>query len=315
MKRVHVAAAVIRNAAGEILIARRPEDKHQGGLWEFPGGKVEAGEPVLQALARELDEELGIRPTQARPLIRISHDYPDKQVLLDVWLVSAFSGEAYGREQQPLRWVSPCDLSGYDFPAANRPIVTAACLPERYLITPELAEIADILAWLAARLDQGIRLVQWRAKQGSRERYIAVGRELAALCRDHGASLMLNGPAELLEHIPAQGLQLSAAALQSLETRPIPATYLLGASVHDALELSRAQALGVDFVCLSPLAATASHPGATPLGWPAFSKLCAQAVVPVYALGGMQDQDIEQAWQAGAQGVAGIRGIGLKSRS
>lgn len=137
MKRIHVAAAVIRAVDGRVLIAKRPLDKHQGGLWEFPGGKVEAGESVEAALARELAEELGITVTAAQPLIQVRHDYPDKQVLLDVWQVLAFSGEPHGAEGQPLAWVEPAQLPGYSFPAANRPIVAAARLPDRYLITPD----------------------------------------------------------------------------------------------------------------------------------------------------------------------------------
>ena len=119
MKRVHVAAAVIRGADGRVLIARRPDDKHQGGLWEFPGGKVEEGEVVQAALSRELEEELGIRVSAARPLIQVHHDYPDKHVLLDVWEVSAFTGEPHGAEGQPLAWVAPRDLGQYEFPEAN----------------------------------------------------------------------------------------------------------------------------------------------------------------------------------------------------
>lgn len=137
MKRVHVAAAVIRDGSGQILIARRADSQHQGGLWEFPGGKVEADESVETALARELHEELGIVVGAARPLIKIRHDYPDKQVLLDVWEVSVFTGEPHGAEGQPLAWVKPRDLSNYEFPAANQPIVAAAKLPAQYLITPE----------------------------------------------------------------------------------------------------------------------------------------------------------------------------------
>eukprot|EP01137_Pigoraptor_chileana_P016793 Opistho-2@73895 len=101
VKRVHVAAAVIRDDSGKILIARRADTQHQGGLWEFPGGKVEADESVECALARELQEELGIVVGAARPLIKVRHDYPDKQVLLDVWEVSSFSGEPHGAEGQP----------------------------------------------------------------------------------------------------------------------------------------------------------------------------------------------------------------------
>ena len=136
MKRIHVVAAVIRGADGRILIARRAATQHQGGLWEFPGGKVEAGESVDAALARELREELGIEVSRSRALIKVSHDYPDKQVLLDVWEVTGFTGEPHGAEGQPLAWVSPRDLVNYEFPEANAPIVAAARLPDRYLVTP-----------------------------------------------------------------------------------------------------------------------------------------------------------------------------------
>lgn len=121
--RVWVAVGVIQDPAGRICICRRPEDKHQGGKWEFPGGKVEAGETVQQALARELAEELGIGVRACQPLLTIHHDYPDKSVLLDVWRVTGFEGQAHGREGQPLRWIGLDELEGYDFPAANQPIV------------------------------------------------------------------------------------------------------------------------------------------------------------------------------------------------
>lgn len=127
VKRVHVAVGVVCNDGGEILIARRPQHLHQGGFWEFPGGKVEAGESVVDALGRELLEELGItiEPNACQPLIEISHDYPDKQVFLDVWWVNAFAGEPEGREGQPLQWVAWQQLSDYEFPAANVDIVSA----------------------------------------------------------------------------------------------------------------------------------------------------------------------------------------------
>ena len=126
-KRVHVAVGVIFNSQGQILIARRHDDAHQGGLWEFPGGKVESDESVCDALARELHEELGIniQTSSCKPLIEIRHDYSDKVVLLDVWTVSEFDGEASGKEGQPLRWVDRSQLSGYDFPAANIAIIDA----------------------------------------------------------------------------------------------------------------------------------------------------------------------------------------------
>ena len=108
-KVVHVAVGVIKNNLDQILIAKRPDDAHQGGLWEFPGGKVEAGETLTQALARELREELAIEVQSITPLIQIQHDYSDKSVLLDVCLVDGFTGIAQGNEGQPIRWVDAAE--------------------------------------------------------------------------------------------------------------------------------------------------------------------------------------------------------------
>ena len=124
-KVLHVVAAAIFNKQGDLLIAQRPPDKHMGGLWEFPGGKVEAGEAVTDALCRELDEELGIRPLSWEPLISIEHAYPEKTVLLDVWIVRDFHGEAHGREGQTVRWVTPNMLDQFEFPEANDGIIEA----------------------------------------------------------------------------------------------------------------------------------------------------------------------------------------------
>ena len=124
-KVVHVAVGVIVNAQQQILIALRPDDSHQGGLWEFPGGKVEQGETIQQALIRELQEELGIVAQRFAALTEIHHDYGDKAVHLDVWWVHEFSGEPQGREGQPLQWLAAAELSRYDFPKANQPIIAA----------------------------------------------------------------------------------------------------------------------------------------------------------------------------------------------
>ena len=125
MSLVHVAVGVILDADNRILIARRNNDAHQGGLWEFPGGKVEAQETLQVAMARELREELGIDIGGLSPLLEVRHDYGDKQVLLDVHVVRDFTGEPEGREGQPLRWVTAAELHQFDFPAANVPIVEA----------------------------------------------------------------------------------------------------------------------------------------------------------------------------------------------
>lgn len=125
MEPVHVAVGVVLDEAGRVLIARRADNSHQGGLWEFPGGKVEPGESLAIALARELREELGIDIGRTSALLEIHHDYGDKRVLLDVHVVWEFSGIAKGLEDQPLVWVAPAELERYRFPAANEPILGA----------------------------------------------------------------------------------------------------------------------------------------------------------------------------------------------
>ena len=125
MAEVHVAVGVVVDGEKRVLISRRADAAHQGGLWEFPGGKVEAGESVNGALQRELKEELDIEVRRTSPLLEVSHDYGDKRVRLDVHVVWDFAGEACGLENQPLQWVSPGELPGFEFPAANVPIVEA----------------------------------------------------------------------------------------------------------------------------------------------------------------------------------------------
>lgn len=123
-EQIHVAVGIILNPSREVLIALRDEGKHQGGLWEFPGGKVEAGESVTEALSRELEEELNLQVIKSSPLLEIEHNYGDKQVRLDVWQVDEFHGEASGAEGQPICWVRIENLQDFQFPDANREIVS-----------------------------------------------------------------------------------------------------------------------------------------------------------------------------------------------
>jgi len=308
VKRIHVAAAVIRGEDGQILIAKRAADQHQGGLWEFPGGKVEAGESVQAALARELEEELGIRPSAARPLIQVRHDYPDKQILLDVWEVAAFTGTPHGAEGQPLAWVSPRQLADYEFPAANQPIVAAARLPERYLITPDGLSGPELLRGIQAALKSGIRLLQLRAPAMFDAQYRDIAVDALGLCAGK-AQLMLKGPLEWLGDFPAAGWHLTARQLRELSAggRPFPRERWLAASCHSAAELALATQMGVDFVTLSPVQPTQTHPEVESLGWAQVGELLQGFNKPAYLLGGVGPAELERAWQVGAQGVAGIR--------
>lgn len=118
---------VVFDVDGRVLITRRPEHVHQGGLWEFPGGKVESGEDVWSALVRELQEELGIEVIAAQSFLQVGHAYPDKMVLLDVWWIKSYKGRARGAEGQAVDWLEPESLYKRAFPAANHPIIEAIC--------------------------------------------------------------------------------------------------------------------------------------------------------------------------------------------
>lgn len=122
-KHIRVAVGVIENDRGELLIAQRAKQKHQGGCWEFPGGKIEAGESSMGALKRELAEELCVQVREASPLCDLTHEYPDIIVTLDVWRVTAFQGLAQGNEGQPIRWIKRSSLKSIVFPEANQEIV------------------------------------------------------------------------------------------------------------------------------------------------------------------------------------------------
>jgi len=304
---IHVAAGAIADAEGRILLARRPDDVHQGGLWELPGGKLEPGETPEQGLVRELREELGIDVCDSRPLIRVRHDYGDRRVLLDVHRVLAYRGRPAGSEGQPLKWLHPSAMDLDQLPAADRPVVTALRLPDRYLITGDEPRDADrFLAYLAQALGNGLRLVQLRAHGRSDAAYAELARSAHLLCRSHGAKLILNRAASTAAALDCDGLHLSAAALRGLDRRPEGPWDLIGASCHNADELALASSLGLDYALLSPVRRTKSHPDRSPLGWDRFHALVDPATLPVYALGGLRPDDLDEAIGHGAQGIAAI---------
>ncbi len=307
-REIHVAVGVVVNSTGHILIAKRPATSHQGGLWEFPGGKVEPGESVIAALTRELQEELAIDVVETEPLIKIHHNYGDKTVFLDVHKVTAFSGQPNGNEGQPVEWVSSSELKQYEFPAANQSIISAIILPRKLLITGEFTERTAFFSHIENALMRGIRLVQLRLSD-SRVMLVNVG-SVNELCLRYSAQLMVNTGADVfqkIEHLSSSlGLHLNSKNLLTCDSRPLGLSKLLSASCHNATEIAHAQKIGVDFICLSPVLTTNSHPGQPGMGWKQFEMQADKANVPVYALGGMNDDHLSQALNCGAQGIAGI---------
>jgi 8-oxo-dGTP diphosphatase len=307
---IHVAAAVITDVRGRVLLARRTDGRDLAGLWEFPGGKREPGESLQHALVRELQEELGITVQVGAPLISVPQQYPAKRLCLDVRLVTAWQGVPRGMEGQALAWVAPEKLTRYPMPPADRPVVAALLQPDRYLVTPEPGDDdATWLASLSSALATGIRRVQLRARtidQQPRWRNLAAA--AAAVCRKAGVEALVNGDIALARELGI-GVHLRSTQLQGLSERPLPDSLSVAASCHGTEDLQHAQALGCDFAVLGSVLPTASHPQASPLGWEGFARLREAVSLPLYAIGGMTPLHLPEARRNGAQGVAAIRSL------
>lgn len=325
LKRVHVAVGVIYGADNRILVTRRAEGQHLGGLWEFPGGKLEPGETVNDALSRELFEELAIRPQTQLPLCRIIHNYPDKAVLLDVWKVPRFSGEPSPQEGQPLRWLDVDELNPDDFPQANKAIIRCLKLPDCLAIF-QLPDIGGVSPETTKKLQTVVSHAPAgsliRLRQGSAA---GVGLEItqnqmhacADMCRQnntgfvidlHTADLVTADPVATVPSLKnlLRGYHANSTVLAQLRQRPVPDHLLFGVSCHTQEDIRKAETLDADYVLLSPVKSTPSHPGASTLGWQGLKEISGATRIPVYALGGMTYTDLEMAKANGARGIAGI---------
>jgi 8-oxo-dGTP diphosphatase len=300
---VEVVAAVIERPDGSFLLAQRPAGKVYAGWWEFPGGKVEAGESTERALARELHEELGIDVRTAYPWITRMHVYEHATVRLNFFRVVDWAGEPRGRERQALHWQLLDGPMAEPMLPANAPVLKALALPLEYAITDARAlGVAEQLERVEQRMRDGLRLVQVRDKDHwERARIIYVVTRMAS---EYGARVLVNGgPA-------VDGIHLTAAELMTLRARPGEGgeAGLVAASCHSVEELGHAMAIGLDFVVLGPVKPTSSHPGAPVLGWDGFRRIAEGASIPVYALGGLRREDLPAARRAGAHGLAMISG-------
>ena len=302
---VEAAAAVILQPDGRFLLGRRPEGKPYAGYWEFPGGKIEPGETAAQALVRELHEELGIEADRYTPWITREFVYPHAHVRLHFFRVAGWHGEIRDIHHAALAWRRADNVDVAPLLPANLAVLRGLTLPDFYAITHagEIGVEAQMKT-LERALSGGLRLLQIREPQLSVERREAFAREATRLAHAHGARVLVNSDIALARHVGADGVHLPSAQLMQLEARPdLP---LVAASCHNAPELARAAALELDFAVLGPLRETLSHPGANCLGWERFAQLLENLSLPVYALGGMRREDMAEAQQAGAHGIAAI---------
>ncbi|GHD65931.1 Nudix family hydrolase [Jeongeupia chitinilytica] len=306
----HVAAGILLRPDGTFLLGSRPAGKPYAGYWEFPGGKLEAGETGLDALKRELHEEMGITVTAATPWLVQTFTYPHATVRLQFFRVTGWDGEPQPHEGQSFAWQTPGALNVSPILPANGPILRGLALPP--VLALSNAAGLGIDAWLA-RLDQrlarppgqgGLRWLVLREPQLAADDYRALATGVLDRCRPHGCRVLLHGDLALAQQLGADGVHLPARTAAALLRRPRGIDWL-GVSTHDAAELAVAQRVGADYALLGHVAETASHPGQPALGWDGFAALTmAGWPFPVYAIGGMGDDDIATAQAHGGHGVA-----------
>jgi 8-oxo-dGTP diphosphatase len=302
-KITEVAAAVIERP-GEILLAQRPAGKPYPGYWEFPGGKIEAGEDALAALTRELKEELDITVTAATPWITRVYAYTHATVRLHFFRVTAWEGEPKPLEDQAIAWQRVDAPEVTPMLPANAPVLMALRLPP-ILAVSNVAEMGGV-GWVEAMqlaVFEDVKLIQLREKQLNRLRFQHLLERLMTRVAPAGAKVVVNSDCGMWPQ--SDGAHLTSAALTAASARP--AGEIVGASCHDAEELAKAAALGLDYAVLGPVMPTASHPGAKLLGWEGFAALVRDCPIPVYAIGGLTRADLAIARQHGAQGVALMR--------
>jgi len=290
---------VIERPDGAFLLAQRPQGKVYAGYWEFPGGKVEPGEPAADALARELHEELGIDVQTAYPWIQRVFTYPHATVRLRFFRVVQWKNEPHPREDQAIAWQQPGGTMVSPMLPANAPVLASLALPVEYAITDAASwGAAAMLDKLERRLEQGLKLLQLREPGLSAEELASFSGKAIARARHYGCTVMVKAPQP-----GADGIHFTASQLMNLKEKP--GGMLVAASCHTREELERAMQLELDFAVVGPVREKADS---IPLGWEGFGQLVHGTTIPVYAIGGLTRADLERAWRAGAHGVAMIRG-------
>lgn len=333
---LEVVGGVVTDDLGRVLLTQRPEGREYAGLWEFPGGKIEAGETPGQALARELQEELGIAAEPGDRLITVPLATGRRRIRLDVHRIRSWRGEVQSLDGQALAWVAVDRLADYPMPPADRPVVAALRDPDRLLVTPppgagdpDEADAAWAVA-LAAALAGGVRWVQVRLPGVAPERARGLAETAAQLADAAGGRVMVNvdalsaarGDAGIDDGLDATGDAIAFAMAHGIGlhfparrlagwsgARPVPVDLSFAASCHDVDELRRAEAAGCDVAVVGPVAATRSHPGVAGIGWEGFTALREQSALPLFAIGGLDPADFPEARRHGAQGIAAITAL------
>lgn len=297
---IEVAAAVIRDGRGRLLLSQRPKGKHLAGLWEFPGGKCEPGESAHAALVRELHEELGIEVDASEPLLSLTHHYAEKSVRLLMRTVDRFTGTARGCEGQAVDWFELSAARALSMPAADRPILQLLSLDPRMAMVdafPDSGSIEAIVDGWRARLEAGYKLLCLPGRGVDDRRLGAMVERCDSLARQFDARWLLGGRPALSERLGADGVHLHADELSLFDSRPVAADRVLAVTCRHDADLKHAARLDADFACLSPSTAKGAP------DWPDFAARVAASPVPVVVLG-VSPVDLATVRELGAFGIA-----------
>ncbi len=295
----HVAVGVLVRPDGAVLLADRPAGKPYAGYWEFPGGKIEPGESVEAALARELREELGVRIHGSEPWTVIEYDYPHAYVRLYFRRVFAWDGEPRPEEGQRLRFQHPDDEPPSPLLPAAVPALRWAQLPSVTVLSPgNLADAAAVASWVDDRLVRGARRLLLRESRLSVAAAASpVLRAAVAQARAYGAQLLVDAAACGADPTGnwMGGWYWDSQALRGRPRRPA-ATTSVGGGVRDHADLVRAAAAGCDFAVME------TEPGRVP-DWETIADLCRESPLPVYVPLAPTAPTLARARSLGAQGL------------
>jgi 8-oxo-dGTP diphosphatase len=305
---INVAVGILIDANKKILLAQRPKSRSWSGWWEFPGGKLEKNESPIDALIRELKEEVGIDVVNFQKWVTRNYSYEEHNVTLYFFKVTEWKGKPSPKENQRLLWINPCEVKKATILPPNVFILNALSLPTQYGITNISETPKEIfLTQLLNKLEQGLKIIQIREKSLPLEELKIITLDIIKICKPFSAKVILNSSIELANDLKADGVHLDSIALKKLTKKP--KNIIVSASCHSEEDVKIAQEKDIDFVVLSPVNKTISHPKIVPLGWDKFLCITNRFDIPIYALGGMKKSDLVNALESGAVGIASQRDI------
>ena len=302
---IEVVVGIIRNNSREVFIAKRQKNQFMSDFWELPGGKVENGEDHGDALKRELFEETGIKVRGYSLTQIIQQQYPEKMIHLSVFTINDYSGIPVGKEGQDYTWCDIENFANYKLLPTMWKIIKKVSLPNSYWITPDNHNSSKTLALCKEHIANGTKIIQLRSKHQLEKSYIE---KYNKLCQLNNVKLILNLPQMTFEE-QCDGWHLTTKKLMNFSTKELPEKRIIGASTHNMLEVRHAEKMSMDYISLSPINTTPSHPNTKILGWIEASKIISKSSLPIYLLGGMDKNSMGQALDLGAQGIAGITGV------